>query len=89
MEKKIYRVIDGSYSLKIGVDDLEHIYGIDMAYQDFEMLATDCDLPVSFGGLGQRNNCIIRHIEDGYIVFIQRRFLHKIEICPCCGKIMD
>jgi len=92
MEKEIWRIVDGSYSLKIGTDGLEHSYGINLIDRDFTLLAENCDLPADTESwcIGERNNCIMRNVEDGTIVFIQKRFLHKVEPrYQCCGKTLD
>ncbi len=86
---QIYKVIDGSWALVINDHGLKPVYGITMSEREYELLADDCVLPTHRGHIAPRkNDCIIRDLEDGTIIFTRKAFLRKDEVCPYCGQHM-
>ena len=85
---QIYKVIDRSWAFVLKDHGFEHICGIQMEQHEYELLAEDCVLPTyTFGGLApSKNDCIIRDLEDGTIIFTRKAFLRKGGICPECGQ---
>ena len=92
---KKYVIMDGSWSLILGVDGtLKHGSGLELAgvshcgeapRREFMIVAKDCWLPSS--DFGVENDTIVRCLESGEIVFTQSRFLKEVkERCECCGR---
>lgn len=87
----IVTVFDGSYSYAYRNGKLDHSSGVELGNGSFEIIATKCDLPAdnSFPASKERNNTVIRRLDDNLLVFIQERFLHlkhTCNICPHCGE---
>ena len=88
MEEKLYRIMDGSYSVTITMDG--SLYGHHGWYfQDRRVRILMCGVAVP----GRQeicndevNDCIVQDVDDGSVTFTRREFLKEIHLCPYCGK---
>ena len=94
--EQIYKVVDGSWTYKIGLDGLESTYGTAIEGQQYKLLADNCILPTCVSnvfngcyGPSKKNDCIIMDINDGAVIFIHREFLVKINRCSHCGHVIE
>lgn len=89
-EGDIVQPCDGSYAVTINEDGLiEDIHGIQIIPRKFEIIGIDCDLPSRVSNQDERNNTILRALDNNQIVFIQQRMFnlaHRCNCCPSCGE---
>lgn len=92
----IVRVIDASWSLIAGDGRLYHPNIKNNSRELWEILATNCKLPISDDSKilkkGEFNNTILRSLDSNRILFTQARFLtfvHHCRTCPHCGEIIQ
>ena len=89
-EGDIVKPHDGSYAVTINEDGRkEDIHGINIIPSKFEIIGIDCDLPARVSNPDERNNTILRALDNNQIVFIQSRMVtlvHRCDCCPSCGK---
>jgi hypothetical protein len=91
MKKQQYKIFDGSWSYKVNENGLEHEYGIAMKNRKYIIIAEDCVLPAyvyPFSPDCQVNNCIVKDMESGDIIFTQKRFLREVKMCLHCGSMI-
>ena len=87
MARQLYKIIDGSWSLRDRQDGekMDSGFGLDLKNRQFKLLAQGCDLPASVDD--KRNSVIMRDVKNGDIVFTNMRFVvpHPT-FCPTCGS---
>ena len=88
----IVKIHDGSYSQTITEEGrIEDTHGRQLTDRKFEVIATGCDLPgKTYTAMSnERNNTILRALDNNQIIFIQSRMFtlaHRCDCCPNCGK---
>ena len=90
MNKKLYRIVDWSWNLRIWDGELIHLWKDETIPNEFELLYTDCKLPADgnlYTGEPVYNDTIIRNTATKEIVFTLFRFLRPVtQYCECCGQ---
>ena len=80
---------DGSYVMELTIEDqLKQVFdGRTIIRRKFEVVAVDCDLPSDNDD--ERNNTILRAIDNNQVIFImadQLNLVHRCQSCPSCGQ---
>jgi hypothetical protein len=91
MQKQQYKIFDGSYHYTIGKDELDHEFGIVTQNRKYIIIAENCVLPADTYPLRrctQVNDCIIKDVDCGAIIFTQKRFLREVKMCLHCGNMI-